>query len=198
MDPKLENYLWGMEGDWLPVSTLHGTVYVTTVPRENHREHVFQKLSLVLDRMVTAQDLKIRQDSTRPEFLELPIDANWTHSKDTCVLAYSRYCRVGIDLEFHSRDRLKLAGRFFSAEEVIRLQQLLQTDDVPAAQSLFYTLWCRKEAFFKCRGGDFFEGTLRRPMLETRVGNVQLIDLNPEELGIQGACSLCLAAMPLG
>ena len=187
-----------MEGNWFPVSTLHGTVYVTTVPRENHREHVFQKLSLVLGHTVTAQDLKTKQGSSRPEFPKLSIDANWSHSKGTCVLAYSRECRVGIDLEFHSRDRLKLADRFFSAEEVIRLQQLLQADDIPAAQSLFYTLWCRKEAFFKCRGGDFFEGALRRSMLETRVGNVQLIDLNPEELGIQGACSLCLAAMPLG
>ena len=187
-----------MDGDWLPVSTLHGTVYVTTVPKENHREHVFQKLSLILDRKVTAQDLKTRQGSTRPEFPELPIDANWTHSKDACVLAYSRECRVGIDLEFHSRDRLKLADRFFSAEEVTRLQQLLQTEGAPAAQSLFYTLWCRKEAFFKCRGGDFFEGAIRRSMLETRVENVQLIDLDPKKLGIQGACSLCLAAMPLG
>ena len=198
MDPKLENYLWGMEGDWLPVSTLYGTVYVTTVPRENHREHVFQKLSLVLDRMVTAQDMKIRQDSTRPEFLELPIDANWTHSKDICVLAYSKECRVGVDMEFQSRNRLKLAERFFAPAETDRLRQILQNEGVAAAQSLFYTLWCRKEAFFKCRGGDFFEGTLRKPMLENHVETVQLTDLNPAELGIQGDCSLCLATMPLG
>jgi phosphopantetheinyl transferase len=114
------------------------------------------------------------------------------------VLAYSRECRVGIDLEFHSRNRLKLADRFYSGEEVERIHQIEQTKGESAAIRLFYALWCRKEAFFKCYGGDFFEGTLRRPLLETHIENVQLTDLNPTSLGIQGECSLCLATMPLG
>ena len=187
-----------MEGDLFPVSTLHGTVYLAVVPKQDHRAHIFQELSRALDRQVTELDLKIGEDSTRPEFPGLPVDANWTHSKEICVLAFSRECRVGIDLEFHSRDRLKLAERFFSSVEVERLNQALQRDGAPAAQSLFYTLWCRKEAFFKCRGGDFFEGTLRRPMLEPLIEGVSLMDLNPAEFGIQGDCSLCLATMALG
>ncbi len=187
-----------MEGEWLTVSTLNGTVYLTVVPKDNHREHIFEKLSQTLGCTVNAQDLKTRPGSTRPEFLKLPVDANWTHSKDICVLAYSRDCRVGIDLEFHSRNHLKLADRFYSGEEVERIHQTKQTEGESAAIRLFYTLWCRKEAFFKCYGGDFFEGTLRRPLLETRIENVQLMDLNPTSLGIQGECSLCLATMPLG
>lgn len=187
-----------MEDEWFPVSTLHGTVYLAVVPKTNHREQIFKKLSGALYRNVTEQDLKTRAGSTRPEFPELSIDANWTHSKDTCVLAYSRDCRVGVDLEFHSRSRLKLAERFYSKVEVERLRQVQQNQGEEAAHNLFYTLWCRKEAFFKCRGGDFFEGTLRKPLLETCVENVQLTDLNPEDLGIQGDCSLCLATMPLG
>ena len=187
-----------MEGEWLTVSTLNGTVYLTVVPKDNHREHIFEKLSQALGCNVTAQDLKTRPGSMRPEFSKLPVDANWTHSKDICVLAYSRDCRVGIDLEFHSRNRLKLADRFYSGEEVERIHQTKQTEGESAAIWLFYTLWCRKEAFFKCYGGDFFEGTLRRPLLETRIENVQLMDLNPTSLGIQGECSLCLATMLLG
>ena len=198
MGPKLENYLWIMENEWLPVSTLHGMVYLTVVPKANHREQIFKKLSDALSRKVTERDLKIREGSTRPEFPELSIDANWTHSKDTCVLAYSRECRVGVDLEYHSRNRLKLADRFFSTVEIDRLHQILQADGDAAAQKFFYTLWCRKEALFKCRGGDFFEGTLRKPVLETCVGDVHLTDLDPAELGIQGASSLSLATMPLG
>ena len=77
------------------------------------------------------------------------------------------------------------------------MHQVLQDEGEEATRKLFYTLWCRKEAFFKCRGGDFFEGTLRKSMLETNVDNVQLTDLDPTELGIQGDCSLCLATMPL-
>ena len=186
-----------MEGKWFPVSTLHGTVYLTVVPKENQREHIFRMLSQALGREVSSQSLKVKPGSTRPEFPELPIDANWTHSKDICVLAYSRECRVGIDLEFHSRNRLKLADRFFSVEEQGKLHQVLQDEGTPAAQSLFYTLWCRKEAFFKCRGGDFFEGALRQSMLETSVEKVQLMDLDPTRAGIQGDCSLCIATMPL-
>ena len=187
-----------MEGEWQTVSTLKGTVYLAVVPKANHREHIFKKLSEALGRTITAQDLKTRPGSTRPEFPELSVDANWTHSKDVCVLAYSRDCRVGIDLEFHSRNWLKLADRFYSGEEVERIHQTEQTEGEGAAIRLFYTLWCRKEAFFKCYGGDFFEGTLRRSLLKTRIENVQLTDLNPTSLGIQGECSLCLATMPLG
>ncbi len=186
-----------MENEWFPVSTLHGMVYLTVVPKVNHREQIFKKLSDALNRKVSEQDLKTRTGSTRPEFPELSIDANWTHSKDTCVLAYSKECRVGVDLEFHSRNRLKLADRFYSKVEVDRLHQVLQDEGEEACHKLFYTLWCRKEAFFKCFGGDFFEGTLRRPLLEPRIENVQLTDLDPAELGIQGDCSLCLATMPL-
>ena len=187
-----------MEGKWLTVSTLNGTVYLTVVPKDNHREHIFETLSQALGCTVTAQDLKTRLGSTRPDFSKLPVDANWTHSKDICVLAYSRDCRVGIDLEFHSKNRLKLADRFYSGEEVERIHQVEQTEGENAAIKLFYTLWCRKEAFFKCYGGDFFEGSLRRSILETRIENVQLTDLNPTSLGIQEECSLCLATMPLG
>ena len=187
-----------MEGKWFPVSTLDGMVYLTVLSKDNHRQQIFQRLSQALGLRVTEQHLKTKEGSTRPEFPELFIDANWTHSKNVCVLAYSRECRVGIDLEFHSRDRLKLADRFFSAEEANLLHQTLQSDGSPAAQRLFYTLWCRKEAFFKCRGGDFFEGTLRRSMLELNIENVSLTDLDPAKLDIQGECSLCLATKPFG
>jgi phosphopantetheinyl transferase len=187
-----------MEGEWFSVSSLHGTVYLTVTPKENHREHVFQKLSMALGRKVTSLDLRVAEEQPRPEFPELSIDANWTHSKDICVLAYSRECRVGVDLEFHSKNRLKLADRFYSKQEIERLSQVLQDQGESHAVELFYRLWCRKEAFYKCHGGDFFEGTLRKSMLESSIEKVSLIDLDPADLGIQGKCSLCLATMPLG
>ena len=186
-----------MEGEWLTVSTLNGTVYLTVVPKANHREHIFEKLSLALGCTVTAQDLKTRLGSTRPDFSKLPVDANWTHSKDICVLAYSKECRVGVDLEFHSRNRLKLADRFYSAQEAQCLHRLQADEGEEFALQHFYTLWCRKESFYKCRGGDFFEGTLRRDMQANLVEGVSLLDLNPRDYGIQGECSLCLATMPL-
>ena len=168
-----------MDGQFFPISSLNGMVYLAVLPKENHRERIFDALSRALGTKVTAADLRCPGGSTRPEFPGLHIDANWTHSKDVCVLAYSRECRAGVDLEFHSRNRLKLADRFYSAEEVERLHQLLANEGESSAQRFFYTLWCRKEAFYKCRCGDFFEGTLRRDMRADLVESVSLADLNP-------------------
>jgi phosphopantetheinyl transferase (holo-ACP synthase) len=112
-------------------------------------------------------------------------------------MAYSKECRVGVDLEFHSRNRLKLADRFYSAVEVERIHHLQASEGEDSALRHFYTLWCRKEAFYKCHGGDFFEGTLRRDMRSGLVEGVSLLDLNPKDYGIQGECSLCLATKPL-
>lgn len=182
----------------VPISSPNGTVYLAVLPKENHRERIFEALSLALGKAVTASDLRCSKEFPRPEFPGLHIDANWTHSKDTCVLAFSKECKVGVDLEFHSRNRLKLADRFYSAQEVERLHRLQADDGEGPALQFFYRQWCRKEAFYKCYGGDFFEGTLRRDMQDSPVEGVSLLDLSPEDHGIQGECSLCLATMPLG
>ena len=186
-----------MDCKFSSISSLNGAVYLAVLPKENHREHIFRALSLALGKTVTAADLHCSKESTRPEFPDLHIDANWTHSKDICVLAYSKECRVGVDLEFHSRNRLRLADRFYSAEEVEHLHRLQADFGEDSALRHFYTLWCRKEAFYKCHGGDFFEGTLRRDMQSGLVEGVSLLDLNPKDYGIQGECSLCLATMPI-
>ena len=186
-----------MDCKFFPISSLNGTVYLAVLPKENHRENIFEALSRALGKNVTAADLCCSKESPRPEFPGLRIDANWTHSKDVCVLAYSGECRVGVDLEFHSRNRLKLADRFYSSEEVERIHRLQADKGENSALRFFYRQWCRKEAFYKCRGGDFFEGTLRRDMQSDLVEGVSLLDLNPKDYGIQGECSLCLATMPL-
>jgi len=186
-----------MDCKFFPISSLNGTVYLTVLPKENHRERIFEALSKALGKNVTVADLRCSEESPRPEFPSLHIDSNWTHSKDVCVLAYSKECRVGVDLEFHSRNRLKLADRFYSASEVECLHSLQANEGEDSALRHFYTLWCRKEAFYKCRGGDFFEGTLRRDMRSDLVEGVSLMDLNPRDHGIQGECSLCLATRPI-
>ena len=186
-----------MDSKFFPISSLNGTVYLAVLPKENHRARIFEALSQPLGKTVTAADLSCSEESPRPEFPGLCIDANWTHSKDICVLAYSKECRVGVDLEFHSRNRLKLADRFYAVQEAQCLHRLQVDEGEESALRRFYTLWCRKEAFYKCRGGDFFEGTLRRDMQANLVEGVSLLDLNPRDYSIQGECSLCLATMPL-
>lgn len=176
------------------IDTPCGEVYIAMFPKEGtrgHRAHIFDILSSACGKKVSEDDMVVNSDSPRPFFPEQDFDANWTHSGDVCALAYSFDAVVGLDLEFFRRNRLSLAERFFSEEEVLHLQGASQFD------SEFFRLWCRKEAFYKCHGGDFFAGTLRRPMLSDVIEGVHLIDLDAKKLAPDligaGNAAMCLA-----
>jgi phosphopantetheinyl transferase len=71
--------------------------------------------------------------------------ANWSNSKGECVLAYSRECEVGIDLEFYRKRNFEaISKRFFAPSEAT------------GKEEEFYPLWTKKEAYYKCLGGNFF------------------------------------------
>lgn len=145
----------------------------------NHREVIFNVLSEAAGRTaagltgnaagltenatgLTAADLVQTEDHPKPTFPCLDFDVNWTHSGDVCVLAYGEPgVKVGVDYEVHKSKRLKIADHFFSPEEAAHIKSL----DGAAAESEFFRLWCRKEALYKCVGGSFFEGALRRSLL---------------------------------
>jgi phosphopantetheinyl transferase (holo-ACP synthase) len=98
---------------------------------------------------------------------------------------------------------LHLAERFFSKEESAQLATL----DVNQAQKEFFKLWCRKEAFYKCVGGEFFEGTLRRDMQKNPVlvdapdlvepVAVHFVDLDAAVVGMPTSAALCVAVSRL-
>ena len=70
---------------------------------------------------------------------------NWSNSHEKCILAFSKECEVGIDLEFYRERNFKaISKRFFAQSEI--------TDKA----EIFYPLWTKKEAYYKCMGGDFF------------------------------------------
>ena len=131
---------------------------------------------------------------------------NWTHSDGYCVVAFggrgSLGLRLGVDLERFSPRRLHLAERFFSTEEAALVKSLTALSGEfaeHAAEREFFRLWCRKEAFYKCVGGEFFEGTLRRNMLKNPVHldapdrSVYLVDLDGSAVGAPMKAALCLA-----
>jgi hypothetical protein len=183
-----------MEMKSTKILTPCGDVFVTMFPtegRRGHRERIFEILSAACGKKVSQADMVVNPDSPRPFFPERDFDANWTHSGNVCALAYSFDAMVGLDLEFFRKNRQSLAERFFSEEEVSYLLATQHFD------SEFFRLWCRKEAYYKCHGGDFFAGTLRRPMLLDVVDDVHLVDLDAKKLApdLMGAgdAAMCLA-----
>ena len=188
----------------LDVETPLGVVHLAGfVQKPDHRSVIFGILSEYCGFPVTVADLEESKEDTRPRFPKLDFDVNWTHSDGYCVCAFGERgslsrLRIGVDLEKYSPKRLHLAERFFSKEESARLAAL----EVERAQEEFFRLWCRKEAFYKCVGGEFFEGTLRRDMQKNPVLveasdskplMVHFVDLDAAAVGCPMRAALCVA-----
>lgn len=195
----------------LDLDTPLGVVHLAGFAQKpDHRSVIFGILSDFSGVTVTADDLQESKEDPRPHFSKLDFDVNWTHSAGYCVLAFGERgslsnMRIGVDLERYSPKRLHLAERFFSAEEAAYVKSLGES-----AEREFFRLWCRKEAFYKCVGGEFFEGTLRRPMLENPVlleinntresgetpaqsAAVHFVDLDGDAIGATVPAALCIA-----
>jgi phosphopantetheinyl transferase (holo-ACP synthase) len=191
----------------LDVETPLGVVHLAGfVQKPDHRSVILGILSEYVGAPVTAADIVESKEDTRPKFPKLDFDVNWTHSDGYCVVAFgergSLGLHIGVDLERFSPRRLHLAERFFSTEEAALVKSLtasLGEFAEHAAEREFFRLWCRKEAFYKCVGGEFFEGTLRRNMLKNPVHldasdrSVYFVDLDGSAVGAPMKAALCLA-----
>jgi 4'-phosphopantetheinyl transferase len=75
---------------------------------------------------------------------------NLSHSHGLALYAFSRRREIGIDVEQirSNADAEKIAGRFFSAQEVAVLRSLPEREKEKA----FFDCWTRKEAYVKAKG----------------------------------------------
>lgn len=157
------------------LDTPYGRVFLLAFPKENHRNTIHSVLSKKAG--FDVGEILQTKENERPVFSNSPFDANWSHSKNCCVLAYSESAKVGIDIEFLKPKSLRLAERFYSKEESIYLKELEQENPEKAIQE-FFRLWCHKEAHFKCVGGSFFEGSLKQNMLQNTCQEVSFFDFS--------------------
>ena len=100
----------------------------------------------------------------KPYILHVPWYHNLSHSWDYVALAVSD-APVGIDIQQIRPYRDSLVKRFFSAEEAAAYENF-SSQNIRERECLFYTLWCRKEAYGKLRGTGLTEDVLKRNMLE--------------------------------
>jgi len=99
--------------------------------------------------------------------------ANWSHSRGECVLAYSKECDVGIDLEFYKERNFEaISKRFFADGELAKNAET------------FYPLWTKKEAYYKCMGGEFFSVLKSGLYPNAKIWNLQGLYKEKHEVAI--------------
>ena len=170
----------------------HGDVFFCVLNAKSHREKIGEILSAVLGQKIEAETMPF-DASGRPDFSAYGLAVNWTHSRGVCVLVYSFSAKGGVDLEFHKKRSLRLADRFFHPEEVAAIRKLSEES---LAQMLFFTLWCRKEAFFKCFGGSFFEDALPKSMLAEEPSRFSFLEPSLGSLEGDKPYSFCIVTSP--
>lgn len=103
----------------------------------------------------------------KPYICQVSWHYNLSHSGDLAALAISD-APVGIDVQQMRPYRDPLVKRFFAKEETAAYERL-SSENILERESrtdLFYTLWCRKEAYGKLLGTGLTEDILRHDMLK--------------------------------
>lgn len=100
----------------------------------------------------------------KPYIRHVPWHYNLSHSGDYVALAISD-APVGIDIQQKRPYMDSLVKRFFSEVEAA-VYESAKKQLFGDRETLFYTLWCRKEAYGKLLGTGLTEDVLKRNMLE--------------------------------
>ena len=133
-----------MPEPWLILRVPDGSVFIYVMPAGEEEP---KKWPLkILGQILKQEKIQMEANSAGKPCLPQGMGfANWSNSKKECILAYSKECEIGIDLEFYrERNFEAISKRFFASSEII------------GKIAEFYLLWTRKEAYYKCIGGDFF------------------------------------------
>lgn len=170
------------------ISAVQGDVFYSVFNKTDYHDTICEILSSAVNEKIKYENIPINELG-RPDFSSWGLDVNWTHSHKFCVLAYSFTARVGVDLEFHKKRPIKLANRFFHPEEVKAIADL---HDKHLGQELFFKLWCRKEALFKCFGGSFFKDVLPRSVLSEESSHFSFYEPSLGELEENSPYSFCI------
>jgi len=149
-----------MPEPWLILRVPEGSVFVYAMPAGEHLKKWHLK---ILGQILEQDDIQIKINSLGKPCLPQGMGfANWSNSKGECVLAYSKECDVGIDLEFYKERNFEaISKRFFARNEIVNKAEM------------FYPLWTKKEAYYKCMGGEFFSVLKSSSYPNAKIWNLQ-------------------------
>jgi 4'-phosphopantetheinyl transferase len=105
------------------------------------------------------------------------LEFNWSHSGDFALVALTRGCELGVDIERFGKNprSLEIARRFFDPIEAEALARL-----EPAARDrAFIKLWCAKEAVLKAVGEGLSFGLARLAFVQCPDADWTLTRVDP-------------------
>ncbi len=88
-------------------------------------------------------DLHFLEKNGKPNYKNLPIHFNSSHSENLVLVAFSKTHETGIDIEFNKSINTEIYTDFLHVHE----EKLLQKSNNKS--SLFYSIWTKKEALIK-------------------------------------------------
>ena len=136
---------------------------------------------------------------------QYPIHFNLSHSGGVILMAFTRYGKIGVDIELiHDVPNFdQVITRFFSDKEQHGFKSLKPKEKLPA----FFTCWTRKEAFIKAKGDGLFLplDQFDVSILPNEPASLQYTAWDPSEAGswamsdipfYQGYCAALAIALP--
>jgi len=165
-----------MPEPWLILRVPEGSVFIYVMPAGEH----FKKWpSKILGQILNQEKVQIQTDLFGKPYLPPGMGfANWSNSKGECILAYSQELEVGIDLEFYKeRNFGAISKRFFAKNELA------------SKAETFYSLWTKKESYYKCMGGSFFSVLKNDLYPHAKIWNLQGPYKDKHEIAL---CLRCL------
>ena len=116
---------------------------------------------------------------------------NISHSQEYALFGFTRQHSIGVDLEYQRSmpDCLKIARRFFSANEFNLLQNAAQHERT----KLFFQLWTAKEAYLKAIGTGL-SGSLASVEIAFDLHQKPYIKLEPQNNNLAWSLYLCTPA----
>ena len=160
-----------MPEPWLILRVPEGSVFLYAMPKGEHLKKWPLK---VLGQILKQDKIHITMSSSGKPYLPPGMGfVNWSNSNGECVLAYSEECDVGIDLEFYKEKNFEaLSKRFFAEGEIAKKAET------------FYPLWTKKEAYYKCMGGEFFSVLKSSSYPNAKIWNLQGLYKEKHEIAL--------------